>query len=251
MMNSNRFRMAAVSLVAAVALTACGGGNSNTGGDGAEAAALPRVEAPAGKTWAQTVTATQDGFLMGNPDAPLKLIEFASPTCSHCADFSNQAGEALETEFINSGRVSLELRPFMLNPIDVVVASIASCAGPERFFPLMKNVYATQADMLTGIQGADQAAAQAAMQKPVAERLPAFAQVLGLNTFFEARGLSGDQINQCLADPKKAERWAESTQRNQQQFEVSGTPTFVLNNENIGTMTWDQLKDRLKAAGAR
>lgn len=250
-MNANRFGMLAGVVAASLALAACGDKGSGAAGAGSAAAALPRVAAPAGKEWSQVVTATADGFIMGNPNAPLKLIEFASPTCSHCAEFSNTAGESIPKEFVNSGRVSFEMRPFMLNPIDVVVASIATCAGPDRFFPLMKNVYATQADMFTGIQGADQNAAQAAMQKPPAERLPALAQVLGLKTFFEARGLSDTQINQCLADPAKANHWAESTQRNQQQFEISGTPTFVLNNDNIGSLTWPQLKERLEAAGSR
>ena len=56
---------------------------------------------------------------MGNPDAPLKLVEYASPTCVHCRDFSRSSADELKRDFVDSGRVSVEFRPFMLNAIDV------------------------------------------------------------------------------------------------------------------------------------
>jgi protein-disulfide isomerase len=231
-----------------LSLAACDKGGT---GAGASADALPKAAAPQGKPWSQVVTATRDGFVMGNPNAPIKLVEFASPTCSHCAEFSTTGSEPLKTEFVDSGRVSWEVRPFMLNPIDLVVATIINCSGSERFFPLLENVFASQADLFRGVQRADQAAAQAAMQQPENRRFQALAGVLGLKTFFAARGMSETEIDQCLANPAAVNRWAESTQRNGTEFEVAGTPTFLINGESIGTVTWTEMAEKLRAAGAR
>lgn len=237
-------RLLAIASIAALSLAAC-----DSGGAGASGDALPKVAAPAGQTWSNVVTATQDGFIMGNPDAPLKLIEFASPTCSHCAEFSKEGAEALKSEFVDSGRVSLEIRPFMLNPMDLAIASIANCGGTERFFPLLENVYATQEELIQGIQSADQAAAQSALQS---QNFPAFARAIKLDTYFAARGMAAADIDTCLSDTAKVTRWQESTQRNSEQFEITGTPTFVLNGEVLANAgTWDAVRERLEAAGAR
>lgn len=237
-------RLLAIASIAALSLAACGSGGAPSSGD-----ALPKVAAPAGQTWSAVVSATQDGFVMGNPDAPLKLIEFASPTCGHCAAFSKESSEALKSQFVDSGRVSLEIRPFMLNPMDLAIASIANCGGTERFFPLLENVYATQEEMLQGIQSADQAAAQSALQS---QNFPAFARAIKLDTYFAARGMAAADIDTCLSDTAKVTRWQESTTRNGEQFEVTGTPTFVLNGEVLANAgTWDAVRERLEAAGAR
>lgn len=243
---SAKARLLAIGTVAALALTAC---DSGTGSGGATADALPKVAAPAGQQWSSVVRATQDGFVMGNPDAPLKLIEFASPTCSHCAEFSNASHSELKSQFIDSGRVSLEIRPFMLNPMDLVIASIANCGGTERFFPMLENIYATQQELVAGIQSADQAAAQSALQS---QNFPAFARAIKLDTYFAARGMAAADIDTCLSDAAKVTRWQESTERNQTEFEVTGTPTFVLNGEVLANAgTWEAVRDRLTAAGAR
>ena len=86
--------------MAALALAACG----DTKTDPAkEQAAIAKVAAPAGKSWSQTVVKTPEGgYLMGNPDAPIKLVEYGSLTCSHCADFSNESHEELSRDFVDT-----------------------------------------------------------------------------------------------------------------------------------------------------
>lgn len=242
---SAKARLLSLAAIAALSLSACDSG----GGSGPSGDALPKVAAPAGQTWSTTVRETPDGFVMGNPDAPLKLIEFASPTCGHCATFSTTGSAALKSEFVDSGRVSLEIRPFALNPMDLPIATIASCGGTARFFPLLDNIYANQAQMLEGIQTGDQAAAQAALQS---QDFRGFARAIGLDSFFAARGMAAADIDTCLADPAKVVRWQETTERNAAEFEVTGTPTFVLNGSVLpNTNTWEAVREALTAAGAR
>jgi protein-disulfide isomerase len=242
-MTSRRLALIVATALAPLMLTACGSGG------GTSSAALPKVDAPAGQSWSTQVRATRDGFVMGNPNAPIKLVEYASPTCSHCAEFSTTSHSELASQYIDSGRVSLELRPFMLNPMDLVISTIADCGGTARFFPLMENVYATQPELITGIQGADQAAAQAAIQS---RNFSGFANAMGISRFFAARGMAAADIDRCLADPAKVVRWQESTERNGREFEITGTPTFLLNGSVLqGVGTWEGVRDALKNAGAR
>jgi Thioredoxin len=252
MTTTRSMRLIALSSVAALGLVACGGG-AGDGGPSAEPVA--KVTAPAGQRWSQVVSATPDGFRMGNPDAPLKLVEYASPTCVHCSDFSKASHSAMESEFIDSGRVSLELRPFMLNSIDVLITSIISCSGPERYFPLLTNVYATRDELIAASEAGDQAAAQAAMQLPEAQRFPALSRAIGLNGYFAARGITEAEINRCLSNPATLNRWAELTQKATTEAEISQTPTFLLNGTRIevpaGTENWPTVQERLRAAGAR
>src|SRR5215212_5074116 len=92
---------------AALALLLAGCGQSS-GGSGNAAAPIVAIPAPNGGDWTATVEQTADGFRMGNPNAPVKLVEYASPTCSHCAEFSEEGTGPLKNVYVKTGRVSWE-----------------------------------------------------------------------------------------------------------------------------------------------
>lgn len=238
-------------MVAALALSACGSkddGNAVTPGK-----ALPSVAAPAGTSWADTVVATPDGgMLMGNPNAAVKVVEFASYTCSHCAEFSKESSEEIKRDFVNSGKVSYELRNYIRDPIDLSAAMIARCAGPEPFFPLTDQLFANQAAIFDAVKanGGD-AAYQAAMTQPPAQRFVALAKLAGLIDFAKQRGVSEDQARRCLADEKTAQTLSDNVAKANDQYNIQGTPTILINGkveENLGT--WPALRSRLKELGA-
>lgn len=244
-------RLLALTTAAALSLAACGGADSATGTP-TSTEAMPKVAAPAGTQWSRTIARTADGFVMGNPDAPLKLVEFGSPTCSHCATFSQASHAEMQSEFIDSGRVSMEYRPFMLNPADLLLAQVMTCAGgTDRFFPLLENVYASQEELFAGLQGGGEAA-QAAAALPEGQRFPAMAAAFKLDTFFAARGVPQAETNRCLAQTAQVNAWAERTSSNATEFEITGTPTFFLNGTMISASEeWPAVREKLRAAGAR
>ena len=87
------------------------------------------VTAPTGAKWTETTAVTPDGgMLMGNPNAPVKLIEYGALTCSHCAEFSEQSSVELKA-MIDKGSVSYEFRTFLLNGLDIPAALLARCSG--------------------------------------------------------------------------------------------------------------------------
>jgi len=213
---------------------------------------IAKIAPPAGTTWAETVSVTPDGgYRMGNPDAPIKIIEFASLTCPHCADFSHEAMGELRDTFVASGRVSYELRNFIRDAIDLTATQLVRCGPPESFFALTDQVFANQKSFFDKAQGAGKAAQEAAFNQEPAKRGPAIGELTGLTEFVAARGIAKDQANACLADTAKAEALAAQVTKQSDQYQISGTPTFIVNGRKLDTNTWPLLKVELEKLGAR
>lgn len=242
----------------ALAVAGCGGeGDLNQAAATIDLnAALPQIAAPNNGDWTQTVQATPEGgFRMGNPDAPVKLLEYASISCGHCAQFSQEASEELKNTYVRSGQVSWEYRPVLLFPTDPGITMLLRCQGPQSFFALTEQLYATHSEWSarTGTIPESQLAALQAM--PPQQQAPALARALGMDQFFRQRGMPQAQVDQCLNNPENLNALAE-TQRKVQEDGVTGTPTFFINGqvqENVGYWNHPQtpglsLENRLRAA---
>lgn len=240
----------ALAVPIALALAGCG---DQAAGDPATTTAAPiaAVPAPAGTTWRDTVTVTDaGGYLMGNPNAPIKLIEYASLTCPACAAFSNEAGEKLKEQYVNSGRVSFELRNQIHGPHDLALATLVRCGQDEAFHPLSEQVWANLQEVLTPIMS-NQAAVEQTLNLAPEQRLVALAQVGGFYDFFASRGISADQARTCLADSAAYTKLAENSTRQSEELDITGTPTFLVNGSKVQANGWTQLEPILQRAGAR
>lgn len=236
----------------ALALVACGDKEAADGTVAASAPVAP-VPAPAGAAWRDTVVETAEGgHLVGNPNAPIKLVEYGSLTCPTCQRFAEEGMEPLLAKYVESGRVSFELRNFAVHgPVDIVLARLARCSTKEAVVPLSDQVW-KNLESLTGPLQANQAAVEQAMNLPMDQRFAAMAQVGGFFDFFASRGISADQAKACLADVPSLEKLAAATDRYAKQDGVTGTPTFTLNGDKLdGVNGWAQLEPILQRAGAR
>jgi len=241
--------LAAVLLPLALATTACGKKADQTPTSGTAAA---KVAPPAGKAWMDVVSKTEEGgYRVGNPDAPIKLVEYGALSCSHCAEFAKESGEKLLNDYVASGRVSYELRYFMLNAFDVPASLLATCGANEAVIPLSEQFWAWQPNMFTNLQKAGDAKIQQAAALPPGQRMQAIAQLAGMTEFFAARGIARDQGAACLADTAKADALAKQTETASTKYQVTGTPTFFINEAPVGTADWATLEPKLQAAGAR
>lgn len=244
-----RLAMAAAILPLALGLAACGKEEGTAAGLSGEK--IAPIAAPAGKAWAETVVVTPEGgYRMGNPEAPIKLVEFGSLTCSHCAEFAHEASAELRDTFVASGRVSYEFRNFVRDPIDITAAQLTRCGAPESFFPLTDQVFAAQADIFKKAQEAGPALEAAANQPPEKRGL-ALAQALGFIEFFAARGIAADQAAACLAKAEDAQAIAQRASDQGEEFDVTGTPTFLINGSKIEENNWKAVKAKLETLGAR
>lgn len=236
----------------ALGLAACKQEATAPAGDAPKGEAIAAVAAPAGKAWTDVVEVTADGgYRVGNPNAPVKLMEFASLSCSHCADFSEQGSAELLGQFVASGRVSYELRFFMLNALDMPATLLATCGAPEAAIPLADQFWAFQKTMFSNLQAGGEAQLQAAGQLPPDQRFAAIAKLGGMDTFFAARGIPQAQAATCLADVNKATALVNATNKAGQEMGITGTPTFFLNGVKLEGNTWDKVKGALQTAGAR
>lgn len=236
-------------LAGALALSACGKSE-----DGAPKSGTPVAgkAAPAGTSWSDHVVETAEGgYLMGNPDAPLKLIGYASYTCPHCADFSEHGEPALVKTYVESGKVSYEFRNYVRDPLDLTAALLARCSGKDAFFPLSAQFFLNQPAMFAAIQGKSEAEQQAAMTAPAPVRFERIAAMTGLIEFAKQRGVAEEKAKTCLTDVKAAEALASQVEKANAAYAITGTPSFILNGTLLpDTATWDTLEKRLKDAGA-
>ena len=234
-----------------LALAACGSGSSDVESSDLEGAKIEPIAAPEGKEWTEIATTTPDGgTLVGNPDAPLKLIEYGSLTCPTCARFSIEGSEPL-LEYVDSGRVSFELRQFAIHgPVDLMLGRLTKCGAVESVIPLSDQVWQNYDAIMDPVR-TNAAAFERDLSLPLEQRFVAAAQTLGYIDFFAARGLSEDQARTCLADTAALESDAAFTRKYANEYNIAGTPTFVLNGNQVDANSWSQLEPVLQRAGAR
>lgn len=239
--------------VAALTLAGCGDAAADKGGAATPASGVTKVAAdPSGKDWTQTVVETPEGgFRMGNPDAPVKIVEFASMTCPHCRDFSAHSSEEMRS-LVKTGQVSFEFRNFVMNQIDVVQSLLARCGGPQPFFTLTEQMFAEQDATMQKIQ-AGAAQLQAAESLPGSQTFVKVAEVAGLDKFVGMRGIPAAKGNACLTNEAELKKLVAMNQAAVNEHKVTATPSFLINGKLIdapplGTEVWADLKPQIRAA---
>ncbi len=237
-------------LALALFLAGCGSGGDDLNAAAAnQAVPLEQIAAPNNGDWTEVVTQTPEGgFRMGNPDAPVKLVEYASLACPHCKAFSAEATSALRDTYIRSGQVSWEFRNILMNAPDVAMSVLARCQPPGAFFRVVEQVYEQQAEFFAAI---DETEAQRVSALPPEQQIPPLARAMGLDTFFARRGMPEARFSQCLADPQGVQRLTDMTNRAATERQVTQTPTFFINDERQEAADWAALEPRLRAALGR
>ena len=235
-----------------IALGACNADESSANGTAttASSADMTPVAAPNNGDWSTVVRQTPEGgFVMGNPDAKVKLVEFGSLTCPHCAEFEEQGGAALVDNYVKKGLVSFEFRNFVRDPYDITAALISRCGGPASFFGLTRAFYANQKDWIGKIQTADPAQMQALESQPPQAQFKALADIAGFPAFAAMRGVPKAKTEACLADPAAATQLVSMNSDAVSNFNIQGTPTFVINGETVADVAdWKLLEPKIKEA---
>ena len=248
-----RRSLLAALLAAPLVLAGCNKSDdtSATAGAPPKGGPVAPVAPPAGKMWSDVVVATPEGgMLMGNANAPIKLVEYGSLSCPHCARLARAGMQTLEDKYVNSGRVSYEFRSFPIHGIiDIPLTVLVKCAGPQAFFPLVEQIYQDQDALLNRAEQGN-AQAQAAQNLPANQRMVALADAFGLTDWFAARGVSVDQAHACLSNGQAAQQIADQGQKWAQDG-VDSTPTLVINGQKTKFATWQELEPALQQAGAR
>ncbi len=159
--------------------------------------------APAGAA----VKAAPGDMSLGNPKAPVHVVEYLSLTCPHCADFHAEVFPAFKAKYIDTGRVYFTVRELLTAPAQVAAAGflMARCNGGTRYFQIVDDVFRSQSRWQTG------------SIKPI------FVEIAKKN------GLTEAQFEACITDEKAQIALDGRLQYATQTDKVTGTPTFFVN----------------------
>ena len=211
--------------------------------------ALFLLAAAPARDWTAVARQTPAGaYVVGNPAARVKLVEYFSYTCPHCAAFSAESAPVLTARMIRSGSTSVEYRHFIFSPLDLAAAMLARCTGPRGFAATTEHLFERQGEWVT--RGSDWLGAngQRVALYPRLGQLRAIADGAGLTEMVRARGLPPAAVDRCFADAGEVDRILKMTQ----DAPVRSTPSFFLNGKPLPpTTTWATLQPLLRAAGAR
>jgi protein-disulfide isomerase len=177
-----------------------------------------------------TLTPGTDGpgdFSLGSPDAPVKIVEYASYTCPHCATFHANVFKSLKAEYIDTGKVHFTLREVYFDRYGLWAAIVARCGGEMRYFGIHDMLFDQQQDWAT-----------AATPEEVATKL----RTIGL-----AAGLDNAALDACFADQAKAEAMIKQFEANMAADQIQGTPTILVNGTKHSNMTYADLKALIDA----
>ncbi len=171
---------------------------------------------------------TPDDRILGKPDARITIVEFASFTCPHCADFDANTLPKLKAEWIDTGKARLVFKDFPLDGAAVRAAILARCAPPEQFYAFVDALFHNQTTWATGGK-VDTA----------------------LGKLAKLSGMTDDQFAACMKDKAGETRVLNSRLDAERQYNVESTPTFFINGVQIvGAQPYDEFERVLNKAAS-
>lgn len=208
--------------------------------------------APGGRDWSTVVTRTAEtGYRMGNPAAPVQLVEFGSRTCPHCAAFAASGMKPLVEKYVRTGKVSYEFRDWLRDGGDVAAALIGRCKGADGFFPLLAAEFEYQPQIFAKEDLQTKAMAEAVEKAPEKEQAYVLAGQIGYLDFAHAQGIDDTRARQCLADMSTIEAIGTMNARAHDALGLEATPTFLIDGKVVDAALWPELEKDLKAALAK
>jgi protein-disulfide isomerase len=172
---------------------------------------------------------SQGDMTLGNPDAKVKMVEYASASCPHCARFNNNVFPTFKAKYIDTGKVYYTFKEFLTPPEEVAAAGflVARCAGKDKYFTVLDAIFKNQPEMF-----------QTGDFRGVLLRIA------------QSAGMTEDQFNKCVSDPDALKALNARVEKAVKEDGVTGTPTFFVNGKKVaeGEVTEAQLDAAVAAA---
>jgi protein-disulfide isomerase len=189
-------------------------------------AQTPPKPAPGG---GEALALKPDDRILGKPDAPITIIEYASLTCPHCAHFEVDVLPKLKQKWIDTGKAKLVLRDFPLDALALAAATVARCVPAEKFYPLVDTFFAQQEQW-------------AAAHEPRG----------ALEKLAKLAGVGDKQFKTCTEDKKLEDQVVQSRLTAAQQLGVNSTPSFFINGQKFeGAPTFEAFDQLLSGLAAK
>jgi len=200
---------------AANASTAAGGQETTSSGDDA----VPPADGDVNMSEVLKPGALPE-IALGKEDAPVKIVEYMSLTCPHCAHFAVTTFDAIKQKYIDTGKVRFIIREFPFDPRAAAAFMLARCAPQEQYMPMVEMLFKQQI----------------AWASPDVDGRSALLQMSKLAGFTE------DSFTKCLTNQKLLDEVNATRERGSKEFGVNATPTFLINGKRYaGDMTVDSM----------
>jgi protein-disulfide isomerase len=161
--------------------------------------------------------------VMGDANAPVTIIEYASMTCSHCANFHTTTYPEMKKKYIDTGKVKYILREFPLDPLAAAGFMLARCSGGDKYYPIVEMLFQKQGEWVT--------------QNPIPPLLALAKQA----------GFTQESFESCLKDQKILEAIENVRTHGAEKLGVNSTPTFFINGKKInGSLTIEELDKQVQ-----
>jgi protein-disulfide isomerase len=211
----------------------------------ASAQGAARGARPAQRDWTQVVSQTPEGgYRMGNPQAPVRMVEYLSLTCPHCAEFS-RAGTPQLLNYVRSGRVSIEYRNFVLNALDLAASFLSRCATPQNYFQLTHAILGSQGEWIGRMQALNEEQQRAIQGQTPIETMRRVVAASGLDALAARYGVTAVQQRACLTNQAGLDRVVQMQQA-AARYGVNGTPTFAINGQIVSANDWAGVEPLLR-----
>lgn len=164
--------------------------------------------------------------VLGDPSAPVTIIEYSSLTCPHCASFHIETLPRIKAEYIDTGKAKLIFRDFPLEPRAAAAAMLARCVDPARYFAFLDLLFRDQKAWATAAD-------------PLAE----------LKLRARLANLSGQDVDACLADKQLLQALQDGRDKAAAQYKIESTPSFLIDDRTVsGAAPYDTFKQAIDAA---
>ncbi|MCJ7871074.1 DsbA family protein [Marinovum sp. 2_MG-2023] len=192
---------------------------------GAGQSAVPAGALDAQESAEDVDTSSIIEMVQGAADAPVTVIEYASYTCPHCANFHANQYKDLKSDYIDTGKVKFIFREVYFDRYGLWASMVARCGGTERFFGITDLIFKGQQSWVSAGEPA-----------AIVEELRKIGRLAGLNN---------DQLESCLQDADQAQTLVAWYQKNGEADEITGTPSFIIDGEKYSNMPWNEFKSVL------
>ena len=174
---------------------------------------------------AAVATGGIEDMILGDPDAPITMIEYASYTCPHCGSFHQNTYPQLKADYIDTGKVKFIFREVYFDRFGLWASMVARCGGQDRFFGITDLMFKTQGDWT-----------RAGDASVIVEELRKIGRLAGLNN---------ETLESCLQNEDQAKALVAWYQENAARDDINSTPSFIINGRKYANMGYAEMQEVL------
>jgi protein-disulfide isomerase len=164
--------------------------------------------------------ANVEEMTLGDPEAPVQVIEYASFTCPHCASFNETVWPVIKENYVDTGKIGFTYREVYFDRYGLWAGMLARCAGDtQKYFAISDLIYERQRDWTQGAPA------------EIAESLRKIGRTAGLGE---------EQIDACMADGAKAEALVAEFEANAEADGIESTPSFIIDGQKYSNMSYEE-----------